>query len=272
MADSATVSYQGVLRDATLNPVANGGYAMEFSIYDADMGGTELWGPEQYPSVAVTNGMFSVYLGSIEPLGTLFADHAMLWLEISADTGAGVETYAPRVPLASVPYAQHAKHAGTADHADSASHADTAGSAADADALGGQPPSAYANAGHAHAGGDITSGTVPFLRLPVGAASNQVAAGNHTHPADPPFSSGSGWVRIGNRQICWGTYATGGATTTFPVSFSSTPAIVCTPRHATLPRYATIQARSATGFTAGVWTETGGTSGVAGEYIAVGNF
>jgi hypothetical protein len=169
MADSNTVSYQGVLRDAAISPVANGGYAMEFSIYDADMGGTAVWGPEAYASVAVTNGVFSVYLGSIEPLGSLFADHAMLWLEISADTGAGMETYAPRVPLASVPYAQHALHAATA------------GQAGNADNLGGQPPSAYAESGHTHAGADITTGTVSTDRLNVGPASNQVAPGNHTH-------------------------------------------------------------------------------------------
>jgi len=35
--------------------------------------------------------------------------------------------------------------------------------------------------GHNHSGADITSGTVPYDRLPVGTGSSQVARGNHTH-------------------------------------------------------------------------------------------
>ncbi len=111
MADSSTVSYQGVLRDDALNPVADGSYAMEFAIYAVPDGGSPVWGPEAHPSVTTTNGMFSVYLGESTALGTLFADHSALWLEITADTGDGFETYAPRVSLASVPYAQHAQNA-----------------------------------------------------------------------------------------------------------------------------------------------------------------
>ncbi|HNR31688.1 MAG TPA: phage tail protein [Candidatus Hydrogenedentes bacterium] len=110
-ADSATVSYQGILRDATLTPVADGAYLMAFSIWDDATAGTKRWGDEVHNPVPTKNGMFSVYLGSIVSLGTVFLDYPVLWLEISADTGDGVEVYAPRVPLASVPYAQHARSA-----------------------------------------------------------------------------------------------------------------------------------------------------------------
>lgn len=41
---------------------------------------------------------------------------------------------------------------------------------------------------HAHAGTDITSGTVAIARLPTGTASTQVALGNHNH--DPSYAKG----------------------------------------------------------------------------------
>jgi len=172
VADSATVSYQGILRDAALAPVADSTYEMTFSLWDAPSGGDKLWGDETHPAVSVAGGVFSVHLGSIESFDTEFSDFSELWLEITADTGAGPETYAPRVPLASVPYAQHAKHADTADsastadsaltadtalQADNALTADTALQADNASALGGQPPSAYASANHTHALGELSN-------------------------------------------------------------------------------------------------------------------
>lgn len=42
-------------------------------------------------------------------------------------------------------------------------------------------PSTFTPSSHVHSGADITSGTVPFARLPVGTGSTQVAQGNHTH-------------------------------------------------------------------------------------------
>ncbi len=196
MADSDTVSYQGVLRDDTLEPVDDGAYAMEFSLWDAETGGNQVWGPEAHPAVNTTNGMFSVYLGSDVSLGTVFADHSALWLEIAADTGSGPETYAPRIPLASLPYAQYAPQADSAAQADNADNATTAGqadnatsadNADDADNLGGNPPTAYAPTGHNHAASQITSGVLNINRLPVGTGSNQVARGDHRHTNLPYF-------------------------------------------------------------------------------------
>jgi hypothetical protein len=155
------------------------------------------------------NGLFSVYLGGTVPFGSRFADFSTLWLEIGADTGSGMEIYAPRVPLACVPYAQHAK---TAVNAANAVNAISAGNA---DNLGGQPPSNFAPAAHQHAGGDITSGTVPFARLPVGTGAGEVAAGNHMHnlndlgdvnAAGPAAGqtltwSGSEWAAVGGYAV-----------------------------------------------------------------------
>ena len=117
LAQPTTMTYQGVLRDATGDTVDDGAYAMEFRIYDG--GGTMLWS-ESHGAVVVTSGVFSVELGSSSPLGALFADNsgAQLALEIAADTGAGLETFAPRVPLTSAPYAFMAAEAGSIDWSD----------------------------------------------------------------------------------------------------------------------------------------------------------
>jgi phage-related tail fiber protein len=121
-----------VLRDATLNPVPDGNYPMIFSIWDAESAGTKRWGDESHPAVPTVNGMFSVYLGGSQALGNLFQQYGALWLEVSANTGTGMETYTPRVPLASVPYAQNAA---------------TAAQAVNADTVDGQHASAFAAAG-----------------------------------------------------------------------------------------------------------------------------
>ncbi|HNT88765.1 MAG TPA: hypothetical protein PKL84_12965, partial [Candidatus Hydrogenedentes bacterium] len=117
-AQANTVTYQGVLRDVASNPVADGPYAMSFGIFATDTGGTPIWTESQ--TATTSNGAFSVELGADTPLGTLFADNAgaTLWLEVSADVGAGMQAYTPRVPLTRAPYAFHATHAATADDAD----------------------------------------------------------------------------------------------------------------------------------------------------------
>ncbi len=118
LAQANTVTYQGVLRDVTGDPVADGPYAMSFGIFATDTGGAPIWTESQ--TAATSNGAFSVELGAVTPLGTLFADNAgaALWLEVSADVGAGMQAYTPRVPLSRAPYAFHASQAAAADDAD----------------------------------------------------------------------------------------------------------------------------------------------------------
>ena len=111
-ADSAMVGYQGTLRLTGGAPVADGNYALKFSIWDSASGGVKLW-EESQPVVAVKDGLFSVQLGATVSLGTLFNNNASVWLEVAADTGSGLETYTPRVAMAGVPYAQQANNAGT---------------------------------------------------------------------------------------------------------------------------------------------------------------
>ncbi len=193
MANSSLVAYQGLLRATDGTVVADGPYDMGLSIWDAPVGGNQLWS-ESYAGVAVLEGRFSVFMGAMTPLGSLFADHSDLWLEMAADTGTGTEIYSPRVPLTSVGYAQEAIKATTADTADNATHATTATTAANvttattatnatnvttattatnatnvtnatnavnADTVDTQHAAAFAPAGHTHGAAAITSGTIP---------------------------------------------------------------------------------------------------------------
>jgi hypothetical protein len=60
------MSYQGHLTDTAGVGVPNGKYDIPFMIYDAPIGGNLLW--EEIQEVHVQNGLFSVILGSVNPL------------------------------------------------------------------------------------------------------------------------------------------------------------------------------------------------------------
>ncbi|HNT88669.1 MAG TPA: tail fiber protein [Candidatus Hydrogenedentes bacterium] len=176
LAQANTVTYQGVLRDAVGDPVADGPYAMSFGVFAAESGGSPLWTESQ--TATTLNGAFSVELGAVTPLGTLFVDNAggALWLEVSADIGGGMQAYLPRVPLTRAPYAFHATHADSADTADSAGNADTVDGkhAADIDADIGTAVSAHDVSGASH--GDIRGqiGTDIAAHDASGAAHNDI--------------------------------------------------------------------------------------------------
>jgi hypothetical protein len=186
-ADSATVSYQGVLRNANGTSAPDGNYDAVFSIWDASTGGNQLWA-ETHAAVPVKDGALSVQLGEATPFGTLFADHGALWLEISVNTGTGPEIYDPRVALSSVPYAKKAENAATATNAATAGNTDT---------LDSLHASAFSAPVHNHDGADITTGTIStdrFSAYPdltaegkIGPGASQVAVGNHRHDSLPYF-------------------------------------------------------------------------------------
>lgn len=93
-----TMTYQGVLTDAGGTPVADGGYDLAFRLYIAESGGTAKWQETQL-SVPVTNGVFSVLLGEMNPLNLPFDQQ--YWLGVVVNGGAEL---VPRVKLASSPY------------------------------------------------------------------------------------------------------------------------------------------------------------------------
>ena len=127
--DSATgtvvprlVQFSGVIRDAAGKP-ATGTVAATFSLYELQEGGTPLWVERQNLQLD-GQGRYTALLGATQPEGLpldLFTTGRARWLGVQPQLpGTGEQ---PRVLLVGVPYAMKA---------------------ADADTLGGKPPSAYA--------------------------------------------------------------------------------------------------------------------------------
>jgi len=97
-----TISYQGVLTDASGNPVPDGNYNLGFKLYDAAIGGTALWSESQ--SKTITNGMVDVILGSVNPLNLPF--DKTYWVGISINQGPELS---PRIQLTASPYSLNAR-------------------------------------------------------------------------------------------------------------------------------------------------------------------
>ncbi|MFH1078420.1 MAG: hypothetical protein V1745_04050, partial [Patescibacteria group bacterium] len=106
-----SVSYQGKLLTASEIPVADGDYAVKFSLYDAVSGGNRLWtssGTTASPSaitVTVHSGLFTVQLGDTSSGQNPFAfdwNQSGLYLGV---TIASDSEMTPRKRLTSVPYA-----------------------------------------------------------------------------------------------------------------------------------------------------------------------
>jgi hypothetical protein len=96
----ATMSYQGVLRDAGGTIPPDDEYPFVFCIYNAATGGSLLWQESQ--DLLVTGGLFNAILGAVTPFNLPF--DVPYWLE----TTVNGSTLSPRVQLASSPYAQRA--------------------------------------------------------------------------------------------------------------------------------------------------------------------
>jgi hypothetical protein len=122
-----TINYQGRLSHAG-GALVNGTLAMSFAIYNDKNAATPLW-TESYAAVQVTNGQFSVDLGSVTPLTSLTFDEKY-WLGITV--GADPEM-TPRKPFTSVGYAVRALHAQNADHSNNSDHATDSDDATHAD-------------------------------------------------------------------------------------------------------------------------------------------
>jgi hypothetical protein len=98
---SPLLQYQGRLSDpGTGDPVADDTYAMTFSLYDVDSGGSPLW--TETKDVTVQGGLFSTALGDTTALDTGLFNGQALWLGITV--GADAEA-TPRQQLLPVAYA-----------------------------------------------------------------------------------------------------------------------------------------------------------------------
>ena len=111
-------TYQGKLTDA--GNAANGQYDLQFRLYDADTGGTQVGPPVIKEDVQVTLGVFTVDLdfGS-----SPFTSSTANFLEISVRPGVSTSTFTPLTPLQRItrsPYAVQTIRAATAAVADNA--------------------------------------------------------------------------------------------------------------------------------------------------------
>ena len=140
------INYQGLLEEDGV-PV-DGSRDVTFRIYDGSQGGSILWVEEQ--TVSFVDGVFSVLLGSTDPIPPSVFSGGPRWLSVTVGTGSEI---LPRAELVSVGYAFHTASSDTASHAltaDEAATAEQAETAQDAYALGGAPASQYSRVGHTH--------------------------------------------------------------------------------------------------------------------------
>lgn len=99
----SVLPYQGSLTDSVGQPL-DGTFDMTFGLYDAPSGGTPLWSESHggVNAVPVSNGLFSVNLGSISPIDVSVFDTGPLYLGIQVGSDPEME---PRQVIGSVPYA-----------------------------------------------------------------------------------------------------------------------------------------------------------------------
>jgi hypothetical protein len=95
-----TIWFQGFVGDAGTGEPVNATYTVTARMYDADVGGASVWGPETHVATVITDGWFNIELGNV--IGGLPAfDTPPYYLQLTIDG----ELLSPRLKLASVPSA-----------------------------------------------------------------------------------------------------------------------------------------------------------------------
>jgi hypothetical protein len=93
------MNFQGRVTGSTGNILANGTYNMRFKIWNAPSGGTQQWSEDRLVSasqgVVVTNGQFSVQLGSVTSLPASVFTSGSLYFEVELPTPASATTSSP---------------------------------------------------------------------------------------------------------------------------------------------------------------------------------
>ena len=137
-------TYQGRLIDA--NSAADGLYDLEFSLYDANVAGTQKGPTNTIEEVDIIDGYLTVLLD----FGSVF-DGQSRWLEIGVRPGEQEDPndytlMEPRQEVTPTPYSLYSALAG------------------DSDLLDGLDSSQFASGAHTHSTSDITSGTLSTSR------------------------------------------------------------------------------------------------------------
>ncbi|WP_224240526.1 hypothetical protein [Hyalangium gracile] len=177
------MTFQGRLLRADNSPETTP-QDLRFALYATPTGGSPLW-EETFPATAVTNGYYSVVLGTSTPLPASVFNGQALYLGVSV---LGQSELTPRLAVVSTPYALLANDSNRLEGRNAASFADsnhphnnatttTSGfmSSADKSKLNGLPSTIGA-------GLNNTSGTLTVAFGSSGTA-NAAARSDHTHPA-----------------------------------------------------------------------------------------
>jgi hypothetical protein len=127
------MNFQGRITNSAGNILANGTYNMRFKIYDALTSGTLQWSEDRLVSatqgVTVTNGQFSVQLGSVTSLPASIFSSNSLYFEVelpspaTATSSSPSWTENPMTPRNQLATSAYAYNAETLDGIDSASFA-----------------------------------------------------------------------------------------------------------------------------------------------------
>lgn len=207
------LNYQGRLSDPLTGAAKpDGTYQMTFGLYEVAAGGAPFW--TESKDVQLRGGLFSTLLGDATALDPARFDGRALWLGI---TVGGDPQASPRLPVNFVAYALYAQSA------DSARSANTAELAANADRLGGKPPTDFAAADHTHDAAAITAGVLSTDRFSayadlaaearIGEAAGQVAAGNHAHTGATIVDNSIGTADLADASVTSAKLADGNVAT-----------------------------------------------------------
>ncbi len=109
------INFQGKLTDGS-GGLLTGEYDLYLEIYDVATGGTRLWSETQ-PDVQVTDGLFNVLLGSINPI-TSIPDGPDCYLQVTVET----QVITPRMQMVSAPYTYNADDAANLGGVPAADH------------------------------------------------------------------------------------------------------------------------------------------------------
>jgi len=182
------LAFQGRLLDIGGVPVPEGTKGMQFSIFDADTGGSSLW-DETYAVEIGEDGFYTVYLGEGDPIGLPF-DEAY-WVEVKVESDLPM---VPRFPLKKVAYSFRSD---------------------EADLLEGHPASDFAASTHSHLGQDWSGSdqyglTVTTSHTSGAAISGSASAGTGTNYGGYFTSASTGGKAVYGRATALSGYTVGG--------------------------------------------------------------